>query len=49
MSRMRGIESFTTMWQRRTTFDLPFGLSVEAKSLPDLVQAKRHNETRTGL
>ena len=41
MSRMRGIESFTTMWQRRTTFDLPSGLSVEAMSLPDLVQAKK--------
>ena len=41
MSRMRGMESFTTMWQRRTTFDLPSGLSVEAMSLPDLVQAKK--------
>ena len=41
MSRMRGMESFESLWQRRTTFDLPFGLSVEAMSLPDLVQAKK--------
>ena len=41
MSRMRGIESFATLWQRRTTFDLPFGLSVETMALPDLVQAKK--------
>ena len=41
MSRMRGMESFENLWQRRTTFDLPFGLSVETLSLPDLVQAKK--------
>ena len=41
MSRMRGLESFTALWERRTTFDLPFGLSVETMSLPDLVQAKK--------
>jgi hypothetical protein len=41
MARMRGTEDFAALWQRRTTFDLPFGLSVEAMSLPDLVQAKK--------
>ena len=41
MSHMRGMESFATLWQRRTTFDLPSGLSVETMSLPDLVQAKK--------
>jgi hypothetical protein len=41
MSRMRGMESFTALWQRRTTFDLPSGLSVETTALPDLVQAKK--------
>ena len=41
MSSMRGVESFESLWQRRTTFDLPFGLSVETLSLPDLVQAKK--------
>ena len=41
MSRMRGMESFESLWQRRTTFDLPSGVSVETMSLPDLVQAKK--------
>jgi hypothetical protein len=41
MAHMRGMESFATLWQRRTTFDLPHGLSVEAMALPDLVQAKK--------
>jgi hypothetical protein len=41
MARMRGMEDFATLWKRRTTFELPHGLSVEAMSLPDLVRAKK--------
>ena len=41
MARMRGTEDFGALWMRRTTFELPHGLSVEAMSLPDLVQAKK--------
>ena len=41
MSKMRGVESFSKLWRRRTTIELPDGLKCDLLSLPDLVQAKK--------
>lgn len=41
MTRMRGVDPFPELWERRTTFPLPDGLEVEALSLPDLVASKK--------
>jgi hypothetical protein len=41
MSRMRGVASFSRLWARRSTLELPGGLAIELMSLPDLVQAKK--------
>ena len=41
MSKMRGVEAFAKLWQRRTTIELPDGTLCDLLSLPDLVQAKK--------
>jgi hypothetical protein len=41
MSKMRGVDSFTKLWRRRTTIELPDGTRCDLLSLPDLVQAKK--------
>jgi len=41
MSRMRGVEAFAKLWERRTSVELPDGTKCELMSLPDLVQAKK--------
>lgn len=41
MSKMRGVNSFSKLWQRRTTIELPDGTKCDLLSLPDLVQAKK--------
>ncbi|GDY21935.1 hypothetical protein LBMAG56_32820 [Verrucomicrobiota bacterium] len=41
MSKMRGVDSFAKLWQRRTTLELPGGERCDLLSLPDLVQAKK--------
>lgn len=41
MSRMRGVDSFGHLWERRTTVELPDGTKFEILSLPDLVRAKK--------
>ncbi len=41
MSRMRGVDAFAKLWQRRTTVKLPDGTQCNLLSLPDLVQAKK--------
>ncbi len=41
MSRMRGVDAFSKLWQRRTTIELPDGTRCDLLSLPDLVQAKK--------
>jgi hypothetical protein len=41
MSRMRGVDPFTRIWQRRTTLQIPGGEKCDLLSLPDLVQAKK--------
>lgn len=40
MTRMRGLEPFDVLWQRRTTFELGEE-TVDALSLPDLIAAKK--------
>jgi hypothetical protein len=41
MSRIRGVQSFSQLWKRRTTIALPDGTKCDLLSLPDLVQAKK--------
>jgi hypothetical protein len=41
MSKMRGVDSFAKLWQRRTTIELPDGTKCDLLSLSDLVQAKK--------
>lgn len=41
MSRMRGVDSFDVLWERRTTFTLPELDDVDVLALPDLVAAKK--------
>ena len=41
MSKMRGVETFSKLWRRRTTIELPGGMPCDLLSLPDLVQAKK--------
>ena len=41
MTRMRGVDSFSKLWERRNSVELPDGTPCEVMSLPDLVQAKK--------
>jgi hypothetical protein len=41
MSRMRGVDPFEKLWERRTTFTLPELGDVDVLALPDLVAAKK--------
>ena len=41
MSKMRGVDSFAKLWERRTTLQIPGGEKCDLLSLPDLVQAKK--------
>lgn len=41
MSRMRGVDPFASLWERRTTAEFPDGFRLELLSLPDLVRAKK--------
>jgi hypothetical protein len=41
MEVMRGVDSFSVLWDRRTTAEVPGGLTIEVMALPDLVQAKK--------
>jgi hypothetical protein len=40
MTKMRGVESFSKLWKRRTTIEVD-GSTVELMGLPDLVSAKK--------
>jgi len=40
MSKMRGVDDFDVLWERRTTLETLEG-TVDAMALPDLVQAKK--------
>ena len=41
MAKMRGVEPFARLWQRRTTIELPDGTVCDLLSLPDVVQATK--------
>lgn len=41
MTKMRGVDDFTKLWDRRVTLSLEEGTVCELISLPDLVQAKK--------
>jgi len=41
MAKMRGVDSFAKLWNRRTVIELPDGTKCDLLSLPDLVQAKK--------
>lgn len=41
MSKMRGVDEFARLWERRTTITDQQGLTYELMGLPDLVQAKK--------
>jgi len=41
MSKLRGVESFAALWERRTTITDADGTGYELLSVPDLVQAKK--------
>ena len=41
MTRMRGVDSFSKLWQRRTTLRAEDGAFYQLMSLPDLVKAKK--------
>ena len=41
MTRMRGVDSFSDLWHRRTTVTAADGTRCDLMSLPDLIQAKK--------
>lgn len=41
MSKLRGVDPFPVIWERRTTYTMSDGIQVEAMSLPDLVASKK--------
>ena len=41
MTKMRGVDSFSKLWGRRTTLRADDGTTYELMSLPDLVKAKK--------
>jgi len=41
MSKMRGVEGFAKLWQRRTVIKLPDGTRCDLLALSDLVRAKK--------
>jgi hypothetical protein len=45
MSRMRGVDPFPNLWERRTTIEAE-GIVVDLLSLPDLVKAKKTQRSK---
>lgn len=45
MSKMRGVDDFPQLWERRTTIDVE-GVLIDLMSLPDLVQAKKTQRSK---
>ena len=41
MAKMRGVDPFPDLWERRTTIEMPGGNHCDLLSLPDLVLAKK--------
>jgi hypothetical protein len=49
MSKLRGVDPFPNLWERRTTFELPGIGPVEVLSLPDLVTSKKTQRDKDWL
>jgi len=45
MSKMRGVDEFEALWERRTTLEIE-SETIELLSLPDLVQAKKTQQDK---
>lgn len=41
MTKMRGVDPFHVLWERRTSYELPEKLEVDVLALPDLVASKK--------
>ena len=41
MAKMRGVDSFAQLWERRTTFELENGENAQVLAINDLVRAKK--------
>jgi hypothetical protein len=41
MSKLRGVDEFPSLWERRTTLVIDEGLAFEVLGLPDLIRAKK--------
>ncbi len=48
MAKMRGVDSFEQLWQRRTTLEAEDGTKYELLALPDLVKAKKTQRDKVG-
>jgi hypothetical protein len=46
MARLRGVDPFSELWARRTTWDLPEGFQIDSLSLPDLVASKKTQQDK---
>ncbi len=46
MSKLRGVDPFPALWERRTTLKDNDGTTYELLSLPDLVQAKKTQRSK---
>jgi hypothetical protein len=46
MAKLRGVEAFAALWERRTSIADPDGATYELLSLPDLVQAKKTQRSK---
>jgi hypothetical protein len=46
MSKLRGVDPFPLLWERRTTLDDTDGTTYELLALPDLVQAKKTQRSK---
>jgi hypothetical protein len=46
MSRLRGVEEFPALWERRTTITDSDGMTYDLLSLPDLVLAKKTQRSK---
>ncbi len=46
MSRMRGVDDFVQVWERRTEFEADDGQTFAVLSIPDLIRAKKTQRTK---
>lgn len=46
MARMRGVDDFDALWERRTTFEIAENEDYDLLSVPDLIRAKKTQRTK---